>query len=162
MKLKYITWLPVVFLMVTIFLFSSKPAELSEESSLSISQTVLQLYENVANVNLNAADWVQTLSDVDHIVRKTAHFMEYAALAAAIALHFTCWGVEPRKRFWLSALITSVYAMTDEYHQTFVSGRSGQVSDVLLDTCGGIAGALFFLLLLSALKQIKERRRQRG
>lgn len=160
MKLKYITWLPVVFLMITIFLFSSKPAETSGESSLIISRTVLQLYENVANVNYNATDRVQILSDVDHIVRKTAHFIEYAILAAALVLFFTSWDVINRKSFWLSVLITAVYAMSDEYHQTFVAGRSGQASDVLLDTCGGITGALFFLLFFTVAKRIKERRRQ--
>lgn len=160
MKLKYITWLPVAALMVIIFLFSSKPAVTSAESSLMISRTVLQLYENVTNVTYNEPDRIQTLSVVDHIVRKTAHFIEYAVLAAALAFHFTSWGVGLRKRFWLSAFITSVYAMTDEYHQTFVAGRSGQVSDVVLDTCGGITGVLFFFLFLLILKRIKERRRQ--
>ena len=40
---------------------------------------------------------------------------------------------------WLTA---TVYAATDEFHQLFIPGRSGQVSDVLLDSAGALAGVL--------------------
>ena len=39
------------------------------------------------------------------------------------------------------------YAMTDEFHQLFVPGRSGQVRDVLLDSCGAAVGVLLVLFV---------------
>ena len=43
-----------------------------------------------------------------------------------------------------------LYAATDEYHQTFVPGRSGRVSDVLVDLLGSAIGTLGILLILAA------------
>ena len=40
---------------------------------------------------------------------------------------------------WLTA---SAYAATDEFHQLFVPGRSGQISDVILDSAGAALGVL--------------------
>lgn len=149
MKLKYISGVPVVIIMAMIFFFSSKPAVISQESSLSITRAVVNVYEKITNVAIETADRMQLLSSLDHVVRKTAHFLEYAALAASLVLNFTIWKVDLRRNLGLSVLITTAYAITDEFHQTFIPGRSGQVSDVLLDSCGGITGALLFILLIT-------------
>ena len=53
-------------------------------------------------------------------------------------------------------MITTAYAATDEMHQLFVPGRSGQVSDVLLDSAGAIAG----LALLGGIRFLVQRRRE--
>jgi VanZ family protein len=39
------------------------------------------------------------------------------------------------------------YAASDEFHQVFVSGRSPLIVDVLIDTCGALAGILLLLLV---------------
>lgn len=44
----------------------------------------------------------------------------------------------------VAVLLCSIFAMTDEYHQTFVDGRTGQFSDVLIDTVGACIGVLLF------------------
>ena len=150
MKLKYISWVPAVLIMGMIFCFSSKPAAVSEESSLGISNVILKTYETVTKVQMPVVNRVDTLSYLDHIVRKTAHFMEYAALAAAFALHFTLWEGFRRFRFFLPVILAGFYAAADEYHQTFIAGRSGQLSDVFLDTSGAVAGVLVFSLLVFA------------
>ena len=147
MKLKYISWLPAVIIMAIIFYFSSKPATISGESSLMISQTILNAYEDITDLSYEELARQQVLLELDHIVRKTAHFIEYAILAAAWVMHFITWKNDFRFVLGLSVLITSVYAATDEFHQTFVVGRSGQISDVLLDSCGAVVGALFLLSL---------------
>ena len=40
--------------------------------------------------------------------------------------------------------IAALYAVTDEFHQLFVPGRSGQFSDVVLDSAGALAGLLYW------------------
>ena len=45
-------------------------------------------------------------------------------------------------RIFIPWLITAGYAATDEFHQLFVPGRSGQVSDVILDSAGAATGVL--------------------
>jgi VanZ family protein len=61
-------------------------------------------------------------------------------------LSVLAWRVfEGGKRPYLWAiLLTILYAVSDEYHQTFVPGRNGQLADVLIDSLGGLI-ALFSL-----------------
>ncbi|MCB9421270.1 MAG: VanZ family protein [Ardenticatenaceae bacterium] len=76
----------------------------------------------------------------DLLVKKGAHFLAYALLA------ILAWRVfDGRKRPYLYAIVfTILYAISDEYHQTFVPGRNGQLVDVVIDSLGG-AAALFSL-----------------
>ena len=54
-------------------------------------------------------------------------------------------------------VIAAAYAATDEFHQLFVPGRSGQISDVVLDSAGALAG----LLILTVAREIMKNRRNR-
>ena len=51
----------------------------------------------------------------------------------------------------------AAYAATDEFHQLFVPGRSGQLKDVLIDTAGGALG----LGLLALILYLKRRRKMK-
>ena len=79
-----------------------------------------------------------------HIVRKAAHFSEYALMGFLWYLLLR----KKRMNILLSVSATMLYAASDEFHQTFVNGRSGQLSDVILDTCGGCFGILIAFLML--------------
>jgi VanZ family protein len=153
MKLYYISWIPAAALMVIIFCFSAKPADISGQSSMFIAKAVLTTYEQVSNQRIAEADVPGRLEAIDHIVRKTAHFCEYALLACTIILHLLALH---KKGSWLNlapVMMSAVYAATDEFHQTFIFGRSGRISDVLLDTSGAAAGALFFCVLLILIRK---------
>lgn len=69
------------------------------------------------------------------LVRKGAHVTEYAILGGLLT-----WAL--RGKSWWALLIGLGYAATDEFHQLFVPGRSGQVSDVLIDAIGVGVGVL--------------------
>ena len=81
---------------------------------------------------------------IDHAVRKTAHFAEYAILG------FLLTGAASLGNGWKSflqpGLTGALYAASDEFHQLFVPGRSGQISDVLLDSAGVCFGVLLGML----------------
>lgn len=147
MKLKYISWLPAFFLMIMIFCFSSKTADTSDQSSTAIADGILNVYENIANQQLEEEVRVEKIGVIDHIVRKSAHFTEYLLLAVAFVFHFILWRKSGWKLFFWSVGLTAFYAATDEFHQLFVSGRSAQFRDVLIDTAGAITGFLIFCLL---------------
>lgn len=71
----------------------------------------------------------------DTVLRKLAHM-------AAFGLLWWFW-LRALGRPVLAAVITIAYAVSDEWHQSFVEGRHGAVSDVAIDAAGvGIAGAL--------------------
>ena len=80
----------------------------------------------------------------DHILRKCAHFGEYALLGV-----FTAAALRTGTHFsWPAALLPgTLAALCDETIQLFVPGRSGQITDVWLDTAGSLTGALLTLLI---------------
>ena len=91
----------------------------------------------------------QTFVQIHFFVRKTAHFASYGLLST---LAFFSWRATlpalPRWSFrWtsLALLLTLMAASLDEFHQTFVSSRTGSLRDVVLD----LTGAIFFQLVLA-------------
>ena len=70
----------------------------------------------------------------DAVIRKLAHVAEYAVLGALL---YRALRREPA-----AIALGSLYAVTDEIHQTFVSGRHGSALDWLIDTVGVVAGVL--------------------
>lgn len=83
------------------------------------------------------------------IVRKLAHFTEYAVLAWLAARAFATSSQTFLRRRWfaLSLLLVAVCAALDEYHQSFVPSRTGSPYDTLIDICGGAAALLIFMLI---------------
>lgn len=72
--------------------------------------------------------------ELEVILRKGAHLFEYIILAFLLwRMFFKIFGPNYRKAYYLSFLIASFYAASDEFHQIFVSGRSGRIEDVLYD-----------------------------
>jgi hypothetical protein len=81
----------------------------------------------------------------DRLVKKTGHMMGYALLAAS---YWRAMGFQQEKR-WLAWCFAVLYAVTDEFHQSFVPGRHPSIWDVLIfDNLG----ALLSLWVLSVYK----------
>lgn len=135
--------------MSTIFFFSSRNADESKQDSLSVGiivgQTFVSDFESWdTNTKFEFAE------KIDHPIRKIAHASEYAILGILIFLIQK----EPNKNwFWIAWFICILYASSDEFHQIFVPGRSGQMSDVCLDSCGAFIG----ICMASILKKLKQR-----
>ena len=72
-----------------------------------------------------------------HAVRKMAHFTEFFILGALL---FLAWRRAGKGRIILSAGLCLAAAIADELLQTLSPGRSCQISDILLDFCGSLAG----------------------
>ena len=97
------------------------------------------------------------LGVIDQVGRKVIHFAQYALLC------FLLWrplaaSTNPRRAVLLAFLLTSAYAMTDEYHQTFVEGRSGTVLDIGIDAIG----VLIALALLRYYRALRPAAAPRG
>src|SRR4051794_27201945 len=78
---------------------------------------------------------------IDHLGRKIVHASEYALLCVL-------WWRALRTRLaagralWLAWAIAAAYAVTDEYHQSFVAGRHSTWVDVMIDSMGAAIAAL--------------------
>jgi VanZ family protein len=93
---------------------------------------------------------------VQSVIRKTAHFTQYAMLGWLSARAFSSSSREILRRNWfiVSLSLVAVIASLDEYHQSFVSSRSGSVYDVLIDITGGATA----LILIFAVRLRGKRR----
>lgn len=92
-------------------------------------------------------------SGIDYYVRKAAHGTEFALLSCFLTGVF----VENElkyKCFFMAWLTATMYAVTDEFHQLFIEGRSGQISDVIIDSIGALAGVLFIFIMIKLSKGI--------
>ena len=130
---------------VLIFVFSANSADTSSKQSGRIVGIVIDVFVPDYD-SLSEARQEQITDTVTFIVRKTAHFTEYLVLGTLV---FWCLykTKDKRLRTALAAVLASLYSVTDELHQLFSDGRSCELRDVLIDTCGGITGALGALLI---------------
>lgn len=87
----------------------------------------------------------ETLATIHFITRKLAHFTEYAILGflAARAFRTSPRPAISRRWFVISAVLVVVYALIDEYHQSFVPNRTGSVFDSFIDMAGGLTALIF-------------------
>jgi len=86
----------------------------------------------------------ETLAVVHFTVRKIAHFTEYAVLAWLSARAFSGSPRPSIHRHWflISMVLIVVYALVDEYHQSFVPSRTASIIDSLIDMSGGLVALL--------------------
>lgn len=83
----------------------------------------------------------ETMLVIHGVTRKIAHLAEYALLGILAARAFRrSPGQRLRARWFLASLaLIVVYALVDEYHQSFVPSRTGSIYDSLIDMTGGLA-----------------------
>lgn len=146
-------WLPAVLWMGFIFFLSHQEAGSSSQLSSGITRTLF----NIINSTL---PWLDLELDFFHfLVRKGAHFTAYLILGILLAK-----AMKPldRKTYFSIFLLCVLYAISDEFHQTFVSGRSGEVRDVLIDSTGSLTGILVYAgaSLISVKRRFQETRKE--
>jgi VanZ family protein len=112
--------------------------------------------ENTGHIIIPALRWLfphaspDTLELMHHVIRKCGHLTEYFILSLLI-LRGIRNGRSGVRWTWALAtiLLVAAYASLDEFHQSFVPGRTALVTDVMIDTAGGAAAQLATALFLS-------------
>lgn len=134
-KIKY--FIPSFIIMMIIFSFSMQTGEESGGLSLKVVQIIQEIFPFFTNTDL-----------LHTIIRKGAHMSEYAVLTLTYVYGFYKNNLDIKKICLYSILCTFLYASTDELHQLFVGGRAGQLTDVLIDTTGGLIIIIIVYLIL--------------
>jgi VanZ family protein len=130
----WIRWTVVGLWMGVIFFMSSQSN--SGEESGAITQFLIHL--------VGASPTPDQAAEVHHLLRKASHFTEYAVFAMLLA-----WA-QPSLTLGRTALtwgFATLYAASDEWHQTFVPNRGPAVTDVMIDSAGALTGLAIWLLL---------------
>ena len=134
--------LAVLAWMLLIFLFSAQGGEESMETSGKLAVPIANTIAQVKGIPRSGHSYRQLLDTVQMVVRKSAHFSEYAILGILCVLMLMSYQV--RRYGLLSAVISGMYAASDEVHQFFQGARTGMWQDVVLDTLGAVCGILLW------------------
>ena len=166
----------MILWMAAIFAFSARSGDESAKDSYFVGTMAGKIF--VPGFDGWSAQRQQEFAErIDHPVRKTAHASEYALLAllaAGVCIPEGNKKEVPGKRspavkagtvhsaaylregFLLPWGIATAYAATDEIHQLFVPERSGQISDVMIDSAGALAG----VAVLAVIRYLVQKRQQ--
>lgn len=148
---KYIPFLGLVLTlswMLVIFLFSSKTgSEVDSEKSV-IVDFVVDVFEGDKFAEYPPEQQQQVKGEYSFYISKIAHFTEYGILCFFVFLTFI--GLKKYNlRYIIGIVVCSLYAISDEFHQMFSSGRTPRFLDVMIDTLGAFTAVLVIELFIT-------------
>lgn len=130
--------------MFVIFLFSSQVSHTSSAQSAVFVGALEALHVSLPE---------QVLT---FLTRKAAHTFIYFVLGLLMFNVVRSYNISTRRAIWMSIIFVCGYACTDEFHQIFVSGRSPEITDVMIDTCGGTLGiAAYYAVLKLRIRSVR-------
>lgn len=147
---QFVPWIIVALMILFIFSNSLVPATGSKAMSSSFTHTIYNW--------LNDVGFHIDFEFLHYLIRKSAHFLEYAVLGSLI-----CFAnhVKPLvKNSYYPVLCFLLVPIIDETIQRFIPGRSSEFGDMLIDASGMITGFCFTLLILTLLVKILNNRKK--
>lgn len=126
----------ILLWMAVIFYFSNQTATSSTETTINLIKkfSLLSGLENITDM----------IIILFMPIRKLAHLLIYFILAILICNFLKEFPLKYKELFIICLFSCVIYALSDEVHQTFVSGRSGNVLDVFIDSIGSIIGLFLY------------------
>lgn len=73
---------------------------------------------------------------IDRLLEPLGHTLEYGVLAHLWVRALRGEGLAPTHVLWTSLLLSWLYALSDEWHQSYVAGREADLVDLAFDTLG--------------------------
>ena len=148
-------WAQVIAVAAMIFFFSAQDGEDSMQASGGVVDFLIRLlvpdFDGMAE-----GDRLAIYGRLQFLVRKAAHFTEFAMLGASLRLLFHALCLRrPSLRAWITG---TLYACSDELHQMLTGARSAMWQDVCIDSAGVLAAVLLVMLGL----RMRERKRRRA
>lgn len=147
----------LVLTFIKIFDFSSQNSEKSSNLSRTITEKVTSKIKFIQNLDTDKKEKVLHIAEI--IIRKLAHFSEYALVGILLMSLMSTYEIKNKLRVLISLLTGVLYASSDEIHQLFVPGREGAVRDVLIDTSGVITGIFIVIIILKIIKRFKSNKK---
>lgn len=155
-KKRLISYILLCFWMLLIFLSSHTTGGTSSNISGSLLEKLFTFLDE--NINFlydfffKDKDIAAAIVSFHTIFRKLAHVVTYFVLGVLSinALYVTKKPTSRREFYYLSLLsfcFCIIYSISDEFHQTFIPGRSGEARDVMIDSIGAFAGIFIYMIL---------------
>ena len=148
MEKKQIVTIRIILTLLTIgclaWIFSNSLATgmESSEASQTVTETVQDVVGAVAPSSPIATATGEEFDLLHTFVRNAGHFCQFALLGALLFWCLLSYSLK-KKALWIAPVTTTAIAFIDEYLQTFVEERVGEIFDVLLDCAGAVTGIAF-------------------
>ena len=131
--------------MITIFILSSDNDIKSTKKSDGI---IIRTTEFILNRKLTDKEKKLYIDKYVVIVRKSAHFTLYFLLGLFFCSFLKEFDLNNKNLLIYTIIFVFIYACSDEIHQLFISGRSGEIIDVFIDTLGGVTSSIIYTNLI--------------
>ena len=149
-----LSWLIVGLWMTVIFVLSGTPSKQSTKDSRGIIYKAVETsveatnYLGITDKHPSESSYTKYVKMIDPIFRKCMHASVYFILSLLVFYALYQTGIRGGKLYFYTLLFCFLYACSDEFHQTLVPGRSGEIRDVIIDTTGALFAFLFSYLIL--------------
>jgi VanZ family protein len=135
-------WLPVLLWMVFIFIGSTDLMS-AEHTSRFIGPFLRWFAPDISDA---------TVASIQLVVRKCAHVTEYAILSALLLRALRQHLLAARS---VAFVLAALYAVVDEFHQSFVPSRTGSPWDVVTDVIGAFLGLVIYVRMTRRISNLK-------
>lgn len=141
---KIISFIVLILWMIVIFSFSSADANKSTGTSDKVITTMIEIKDKITNNETPNNEKEIIVKNSSFYIRKIAHITEYLILGFIMFNLLKQYSVT---NIYYAIGLSILYSCTDEFHQLFISGRSGSIRDVLIDSIGILIGTYLYKLL---------------
>ena len=141
---KTISIVSLILWMIVIFSFSSADANKSTGTSDKVITTMIEIKDKITNNETPNNEKEIIVKNSSFYIRKIAHITEYLILGF---LTFNLLKQYSVTNIYYAIGLSILYSCTDEFHQLFISGRSGSIRDILIDSIGILIGTYLYKLL---------------
>lgn len=135
----------VVVWMVTIFMFSHQTGTQSNNSSGSVTNVIISTIKLITPLEHEQAMKITNI--ITPIIRKLAHFTIYLIGGILTYCTYNSYKKVEKKDLKYIWLFCVVYAISDEFHQWFIPGRSSELRDVIIDSVGAGIGIIIINII---------------
>jgi len=133
----------VIIWMIIVFSFSNQNGTKSQGSSDIITNKIVEISDDYFALDIKSSE-----DTISFVVRKLAHLSTYFLGGILIYNFINTFSINKKYIIIFSIVLGVVYACTDELHQLFIDGRSAQMMDVFIDSCGVVLAVVTRIKLI--------------
>ena len=148
-KINILRSILIILLLCTFFIifgFSSQNGEQSGGISRKITEVILEKSDRYNKLERQEKEPI--LHRTESIIRKMAHFSIYTVIGILLMGLLCTYKIKNKWRIIITIVTGMLYAISDEFHQSFSPGRTPKITDVYIDTLGVFLGVLLILLIV--------------
>lgn len=145
----------LILVFMAIFDFSSQNGEESGSLSREVTNMVTKDIKSIQELEENKKE--EVLGEIEHIIRKIAHFSIYTLVGILMMSLMSTYNLKQIKRVGISFGVGVLYAISDEFHQSFTPDRTPLFTDVIIDSCGVLVGLGIVIIMLKIAKMLRNK-----